>query len=395
MKYSIIFLMFFKSAFAISQNIQQLTYYSEILDQDRSLLIYTPSEFNYSLDRKFEVIYVLDAQNREMFDFVHSSLRFISNQSNFIVVGIQSPYLEIEDKVYGRNHDMLPTAKDENVKDKYFGTNSNGNADNFMKHLEEEIFLLIQNNYRALPFKLAVGHSNSATFLSHCFLEQPDMFDAYIIQSPNYAYDNEQLVKRFKSFDQNKIKKKKFFYLSNAGEKWDGWQESHVVVYSILQKIHSDKVHIIHRQFPESEHWSSYSKSCLDGLSSFIDYQFHNAENVISYHQYLAENNIIELTPDHINTMAYQCFWKHKPLEAIEIIEWAITVFPNNDNLYDSRGEFYESIGNNEEARESCEMAIEILRTKEGSMDRDKFQNQLNIYQKNLDRVKAHNGKSP
>ena len=52
----------------------------------------------------------------------------------------------------------------------FFYENSNGNADSFKQHINDELFPLIENNYRTLPLKVAVGHSNSASFVSHCFL---------------------------------------------------------------------------------------------------------------------------------------------------------------------------------------------------------------------------------
>jgi predicted alpha/beta superfamily hydrolase len=392
MKNLSLIIMLLTSIFANGQSIEKITIYSEILNQDRNLLVYKPSDFYYYPNKKFEVIYVFDSQNREMFDLVHSSLNFISPEHHFIVVGIQSPFIEIADNFYARNDDMLPKAKDEKTRQKYFSDGLNGNAENFRKHIEGEVFPFIENNYRTFPLRVAVGHSNSATFSSYCFLEKPKMFDAYLIQSPNFAYDNNQFVNRFSEFNFNTIKKDKFIFLTNANESkktgWKGWKEAREKVYSLLQNIDSNKVHLVLKKYPNSTHINSYLKSSIDGLTSFIDYQFKTAKNIIRYNEFLESKKLIKLNPDNINILAYLCFNDSKPNEALQVINWAINKFPNNDNLYDSRGEFYESIGNKKKAKESYLNAIENLNKNKANMKKNKFEERLIFFKKNYNRVK-------
>ena len=83
---------------------------SNILGQKRELLIYEPFEVAEQSERRFEVIYVFDAQSRNFFDFVQSSIQFIKGQQQaFIVVGIVSPFNEATKQ--SRNTDFLPTAQ--------------------------------------------------------------------------------------------------------------------------------------------------------------------------------------------------------------------------------------------------------------------------------------------
>lgn len=231
----------------LSQNIEEIKLFSEILNQNRNFLIYKPEETYYSASKRFEVIYVFDAQSREVFDFIHSSIKFIDPNLDFIIVGIQSPYLEIGNHAYGRNDDMLPKALNDETKRKFFNENTNGNADAFKEHIEKELFPLIENNYRTLPLRVAIGHSNSATFLSYCFLKKPDMFDAYILQSPNLAYDKEQLVKRFEEFNFEDIENKKFLFFSNGNESsdsgWKGWRSAREKIYNVLRNQKNKNIH--------------------------------------------------------------------------------------------------------------------------------------------------------
>ena len=72
---------------------------SSELNQERDILIYTPSGYNESEHTKFDVIYVFDSQNRGFFDYAHSTISFFEDflWKDFIVVGINSPYIEEQD----------------------------------------------------------------------------------------------------------------------------------------------------------------------------------------------------------------------------------------------------------------------------------------------------------
>ncbi|MFD0796846.1 hypothetical protein ACFQZJ_05200 [Maribacter chungangensis] len=64
--------------------------------------------------KKFDVIYVFDAQAREMFNVVHSTIQFLDGQEYaFIVVGIESPFNE--EPLQHRNIDLLPKPKTSEV----------------------------------------------------------------------------------------------------------------------------------------------------------------------------------------------------------------------------------------------------------------------------------------
>lgn len=392
MKKLVLKLFLFLPIYVFGQSIEQITFFSKGLNQERSFLIYKPEEMLYSPEKRFEVIYVFDAQRREMFDFVHSSIKFIDHNLNFIIVGIQSPYFEIGDRTYGRNDDMLPKAIDDETKKSFFDENSNGNADSFKQHINDELFPLIENNYRTLPLRVAVGHSNSASFVSHCFLEDSEMFDVYFMQSPNFAYDREQFVNRFEKFDFDNIENNKFLFISNANESektgWNGWQEAREKIYKILQNQKNEKIHFKVNQYPDLKHWNSFIESFKDGIESFIDYQFRTGKNIISYYQSLDYNKLIDLNPEVVNNLAYQCFWNQKAEEALVVIEWAINMFPNDDNLYDNRGEFFESLEKYEKAKASYLMALNVLKQKKSTLDLVSFENKERLYRGNYNRVK-------
>lgn len=86
--------------------------------------------------------------------------------------------------------------------------------------------------------------------------------------------------------------------------------------------------------------------------------------------------------------MAYKCYWDNKTQDALEIINWSIDLFPNDDNLYDSRGEFFESLGNFKKAKASYLMALNVLKRKISTLDSVTYVNKESFYRENYNRVK-------
>ena len=93
----------------------------------REVLIYTPNEYA-DMKRKFEVVYVLDAQNREYFDAVHTTIAFQNKGLRpMIVIGLISK---------NRNKDFLPkNVHPETIQEQY---GQLGGADDFSDFIENK-----------------------------------------------------------------------------------------------------------------------------------------------------------------------------------------------------------------------------------------------------------------
>lgn len=385
-------LLVFISVSAFGQFIETEKINSTVLDQERNLWVYTPWQYEEYPDKKLEVIYVFDAQSREYFDVVHSTIQFLGGEEfAFIVVGIESPF--IREKNQSRNTDFLPKATDKETIEKY--GDFSGGADRFLSFVKTEVVPFIDNKYRTLPERVAVGHSNGGTFISYSLMNEPGLFDAYIAISPNYAYDKGQLAKRLMALNPDTLKKEKFVFISNANEntgtdeRWTGWSESHKKVIEILKNPKfKSKIHVESMDFSTTEnHGTSFPIGAFYGLKSFIDHQFRTGENVTSYYDRLARQNLIALNPENVNMMAYECFWNDKPKDAIVVINWAIEKFQDEHNLYDSRGEFYEKIGELDQAKKSFQKAIEVLSRSKGKMDKEAYADKMEYYKGNVQRL--------
>ena len=272
-KFAILLVILFNQIFA--QNIarvENVKIKSEVLNQEREILVYTPVDYDWRINEYFKVIYVLDCQNREFFDYTSSIISFLTNgNTSFIIVGISSPYNEELD--YSRNNDFLPILKTESSK-KIFGKYS-GNADNFMGYIETEVIPYINSNYRTLNQNIIVGHSLGASFILYSLLEKPNLFRNYIAISPNLAYDENYLSERLSEFDYSQIKNPTFIYLSNADEGiqyWKEWKPAREHVYSFFRDSLKQK-NLLTKidEFPNNNHWNTFPPALNNALSFYFE----------------------------------------------------------------------------------------------------------------------------
>jgi tetratricopeptide (TPR) repeat protein len=188
---------------------------------------------------------------------------------------------------------------------------------------------------------------------------------------------------------------KKFLFISNANEniktneRWKGWSESREKIIKILEnEKFKTKIHLVTMDFSSTEnHSSTFPIGAFYGLKAYIDYQFKTGKNIINYYDRLANKKLISLNPENTNMFAYECFWDNKPAEALKVINWAISKFPNENNLYDSQGEFYEKLGNLNSAKISFQNAIDVLSKKKQEMDIKAYNETMEFYKGNIQRV--------
>ena len=167
---SILFIFLLSYANVVAFQVEILKIDSKVLGEERELIVSVPIDYKES-NRKYEVIYDLDAQERKFFDAVKNTIDFQNyNLMPMIIVCIVSS---------NRNQDFLPDVNHIETK-KSLALTGYGNAEKFQKFILEEVFSEIDKRYRTLPRKLGVGYSNGATFLNYNLINNPNfLFDSF------------------------------------------------------------------------------------------------------------------------------------------------------------------------------------------------------------------------
>lgn len=132
-----------------------------------------------------------------------------------IVIGIDYPYTDMTQLQRYRFRDMIPTHVE--------GYEPSGDADKFINFIEKELFPYIQNNYRVDTTDRAFyGHSAGGLLGSHILLEKPYLFNRYVIGSPAYSWDDNEIIKRIQGMDKVGDKSDIVIYSYIGGNEGDG-----------------------------------------------------------------------------------------------------------------------------------------------------------------------------
>ncbi len=248
--------------------IEEVVIESTELGQKRQVLIYTPAHYQENTYTYYNVIYVFDAQDRALFDATNGITNLLTDGSqDFIVVGIKATF--IEEEMYARNHDLLPSDTKRNM-----GPKSGGNAEAFLAYVENEVVPYIESNYRTLPKRTAVGHSLSASFLVYTLLNEPELFDNYIAISPNLADDDQRLVRGLEKFDSGQFNSTKFLYLSSANEHkyWPDWKPANENAYRIVREsLVSENFRAVIEEYSMEGHRTGFIPGITSAMRTYLD----------------------------------------------------------------------------------------------------------------------------
>jgi hypothetical protein len=134
--------------------------YSNVLHEERILLISLPEDYGKS-DKTYPVLFKLDGDKENFLQAFSAAFYLFDMTDNAfdpIIIGIENT---------DRNRDMLPDQK----------------ANYFIQFIHTELIPFVDRNYRTNGFRILCGQSLSSLFALYSFLEQPDIFDAYILGS--------------------------------------------------------------------------------------------------------------------------------------------------------------------------------------------------------------------
>lgn len=220
---------------------EQLTLYSEQLDEDRLINVYLPTSYHPDSLNTYPVIYLLDGSMHE--DFIHvvglvqfGSMSWINLLPESIVVGVSN-----ED----RKHDFTyPTSVPEDKAE--FPTT--GGSEDFINFLDSELIPSIAARYRTSGHRTIIGQSLGGLLATEILFKRPEMFNDYIIVSPSLWWDDQSLL----DYDVDSLTVDQVFIaVGNEGPLMQGVAEE---LHSKLKELdtNSDRVHF--EFFPECDH---------------------------------------------------------------------------------------------------------------------------------------------
>ncbi len=242
---------------------------SNILNEDRDILISLPEDYEKTTSN-YPVLVLTDG--KQNIKHAIGSIELLTRTGSIpplIVVGIKST---------NRTKDFTPT-----VSKMHPGS---GNGPKYLDFIETEVLTFVKNNYRTHPFTILEGHSLGGVFTAYALLEKPDLFDAHLIMSPSFWWNEEEFIKKSGTFFTANPNLEKALYFSIGADEssatWGMRKELSKFVDSL--KAHKPKnLRFKHTEFKNEGHMSSPLLGTYFGLKWIFSDMLYTDNQIENY----------------------------------------------------------------------------------------------------------------
>lgn len=360
---------------------------SRVFGKTRDITISLPAEYYAQPQRRFPVAYVFDAQSEALFHFTRALMRYLGGTNSLdpmIVVGIKTQNRQFEFTPQNQTADPYGY----NPQAKFWRNIKLGGADTLLSSLETEIFPFVEKNYRTLPLRLGLGHSLGGTFVTYCLTQNKSVFDVILAVSPNYAYDQEQLVNRVNKYVEQKNRFPTFFYLARGKKSELLFNDGIEKVVAAINNRKPAGLSFRYDVLDIDNHGNTLLEGFEKGLQAYHQSIYSRATTIIDYYTNLTQKAGYKLDAEKINQLAYDYFMFGEGYkEAIPLLAWAIQLYPANANLYDSMSEAQENVGNRKEARHYTLQALTKLAALKSKMPAKDYEGAKKYYLERLSKL--------
>jgi predicted alpha/beta superfamily hydrolase len=195
-----------------SANVIDSSLHSNVMGEDRRVIIHLPRNYSQDVNKKYPVMYVLDGTSQDGHTF--DKLTVLSDAGlapAAIVVGLPNTR-------GNRERDQTPPFMRRNVDDE---KSPFGAGDKFLSFIETELIPKIESDYRTSGYRTLSGNSRGGLFVLYSLMKKPDLFQSWFCYStPVWRFDN-LMVNRMSEFLRGASNFKGFLYLSVGDQETD------------------------------------------------------------------------------------------------------------------------------------------------------------------------------
>lgn len=175
---------------------------SHVLGEERRLLIHLPQGYEGAAICYPVVYHRYGDHLSQYYAEAFSTLEQLGTSGRIpqmILVGIDN---------IDRYRDLRPLTND----------GASSGADNYMRFLTQEVIPFVERQYRTSPYRIVVGPQAGAVFGLYALQENPDLFDAFILNNPFTSPPNtEWLFSRGSELFGSEAPLQKFVYITLGG----------------------------------------------------------------------------------------------------------------------------------------------------------------------------------
>ncbi len=328
---------------------------STILAEKRTILVSLPEGYEQSPNQHYQVLYTLDGETH--FKHVVGTTTWLNGQSQMlpgtIIVAIKNT---------SRYRDFTPT--------KPKGEQSNaGGAKAFLNFIAKELIPHIDKTYRTNDTRILSGHSLGGLFTLYAFAQRSDLFQAYIAHSPWIVFDDMALVSHLEKHMTQLSKTPALLFMSM------GYEPELRPAFERLTKAFKqapvDKLAFHSAIYEQENHMSTATRTLHNALRNFSYFNGWTlppeviAQGLSGINQVMAkiskrQGKTVKVPEITLNNLGYQLVYRSSFDQAIEVFKYAIALYPQSTNAYDSLSEAYQLSGDRKNAIAVLAQGIEL-----------------------------------
>ena len=93
-------------------------------------------------------------------------------------------------------------------------------------------------------------------------------------------------------------------------------------------------------------------------------------------------------TLEDITHIAYNLYYADKLKDAVTTLEWALSLYPDDSNLYDSLGEMHQALKNPQEALRYYSKGLALIDQQQAQLQSSIYQNKVKWFTERINKIK-------
>jgi enterochelin esterase-like enzyme len=262
--------------------------------------------------------------------------------------------------------------------------------------LEHDLLAAIDKNYRTNKFRILNGFRGDGTLSLYVLLNHPNLFNAYIISSPNLANNYAKLMSRAKNRITQLNDKPRFLFLSTGDHQYE---QADLASFNQLSQIIKDaapqqltwKI----KHFDDSYFMSQPIMAIIAGIEAlFSDIHINlkpdsaiakqGAQAILDYYHYISEQKYgFEVSAQGSLIALGNSLLEKSPKEAVKVLTLLVKTYPNSASAYHALANAYAQLNQLNKAISYQVKAVEKAET-ESEWQFNKQKKYLSQYNTNL-----------
>lgn len=342
--------------------------YSQILDESREIYVQLPANYSPEDNQNYPVVYIIDGE--VLLPTAANVLDFYSGgfMPEMVLIGISN-----------RNNRMrdLTTSNIKTMYGRPF-TEKNGEAENFIKFIEDELIPFVEDKYPVTNFRTLIGHSYGGLFAIYSLINHPHLFANYIAIDPSLDWDNQTLLEQSKDALSTRSYTGKSLFVSLGGQldmqnpditidnvmedstEFTIFARSNIAFSNLVRQNPNNGLSFDWKFYPRDLHGTISFPSIMDGLIAVFEwFQMENTDkfnspdtpkdelyNIVRYRENKLKNHFSYKVPpypeDLLNILGLMSLDMQQTEKARMFLEFAIEYYPQSVSAYDSMTDYFE-----------------------------------------------------